>query len=855
LFKLYFASRLDLPHYQVPVESLEFYVNSISESYTDMKWEIYNDCTKNYRGDFLNVINKPSRKIASTFQKLPLDDIAEFVLKSGSSDGQRKNKFCDVGFASDQNTGRSVESNGISKPRVLEHSCNPLLATAAAALSSVIDNIVPSRLRFKAYRDEKRQKEFADTLSPGNLFEAIRFALTNEDHILDIHEDSSNDPDILFSGVATFSKWLPLSDGKWWRLSIIGYSRRSVPRYLSRKSKYNDIINKVVAFAHSLPQDRLVISQSLLHFPSNSKASMHHLSPHCNKCVYLSAYADCIEQLRTAFDLTIWHMLALIYNVVDSESPIYFRKVTESLLTMASSKKYCKELHLDQPAEFGVVFYNLLWDLKDRKTASGNKHRVPGQRHQPHNNIRQPNFVVNISIQNLFRVYLGVKGLHPKQLGDCHYFGRTVSRLEESFEKGGAYGAGPLTAQHITGVSCLLGIFPLSFLDHAEIGQSTASYKYLKREYGLIDHMEDTRQILEALSTVLGSSFFICENLVCKWVQSKRKTEAGAEIACPYTDTIFKHQVILYKSGTNLFLVTSKGHAELERTSADKCKVNPAMDKAMNKEHLAFAADLWNVRYQAGRKLFPMKSSTRRVERLGNGKRKTTVSMVSTRAPTRKNKVTTLPVPVLTTKAVSRLRVTRNLKLSQFSSFYAERKSFSLPRFSKQALNAQFSRRTKFVSYERYSLGGYIFFRAWLRVGDDTEDTWAPTSGAFNFYPKSNSITVSGYRYYPTKREAQQYSMFCAVFQKNHSFFRENILGGFLPEEKLRKEDQEYSLEPISLRVSHFLAFYDPDAVGEEEKKAHATFLGLVKYGDGAVGARLLETNGQWMKGSVMHYI
>jgi hypothetical protein len=229
LFKLYFASRLDLPHYQVPVDSLEFYVNSITESYTDIKGDIYNDCTQNYRGDFLNVINKPTRKIASTFQKLRLNAIAEFVLKSGSSDGQRKNKFCDVGFASDQNTGRSVESNGISKPRVLEHSCNPMLAMAAAALSTVIDDIVPPHLRFKAYRDEKRQKEFAETLFPGNLFEAIGFALTNEDHILDIHEDVSNDPDHLFSGVATFSKWLQLSDGKWWRLSIIGYSRRSIP--------------------------------------------------------------------------------------------------------------------------------------------------------------------------------------------------------------------------------------------------------------------------------------------------------------------------------------------------------------------------------------------------------------------------------------------------------------------------------------------------------------------------------------------------------------------------------------------------------------------------------------------------
>jgi hypothetical protein len=46
--------------------------------------------------------------------------IAEFVLQNGGSDGQRKNKYCDIGYASDLNTPRSVESSGVSKPRTLE---------------------------------------------------------------------------------------------------------------------------------------------------------------------------------------------------------------------------------------------------------------------------------------------------------------------------------------------------------------------------------------------------------------------------------------------------------------------------------------------------------------------------------------------------------------------------------------------------------------------------------------------------------------------------------------------------------------------------------------------------------------
>jgi hypothetical protein len=849
------------------------------ESYPDIQWEVCNDCTKNYSSDLLNVINRPSRKMASTFQKLDLKSIAEFVLKSGSSDGQRKNKFCDIGFASDQNTGRSIASNGISKPRVLEQSGNSLLTTAAAALSSVLDDIVQPRLRFKAYRDKNRQEEFAATLGTGNLFEAVRFALTNQDHILDIHEDASNDPEPLFSGVVTFSSWLLLSDGTWWRLSIIGYSRRSIPRYIRRKAKYTNIIDEVVAYARSLPKERLVISPSLLNFPKSSKATMHHQPAHSNKCVYLSAYADCIEQLRSALQLTVWHLLALTYNVVDSESPVYFWRVTDSLLLVAStlsSTDASKKLHLHDPVEFGVMFYNLLWDLKEVKTAGGNKKRVPGQRHQPHNNIRQPDFVVDISIQNLFRIYLGVRELHPKQLADCHYFGRTVSRLENSFEKGGAYGAGPLTAQHITGVACLLGIFPLSFLDHAEIGQSTASYKYLRKNYGLLDHMEDTRQILEALSCVLELSFFLCENIVCKWVQSKRKTTEGVPIPCPYMDTVFENQLsMLFKDGSRLMHVSSTEMTAVQQTSADRCRVDRAMDKAINKAHSAFAAILWNVRYQAGRKLFPMKSSTRRAQQSGS-KRSEAESSTSTlgdpsqlpssgrskgggakRSATESstsNSVVPIQLLLKSSKADSQMRAARNKGLSHFSSEMKERKCFALRRLSKLALAAQLSSGTKFVLYERYLLGGFTFFRSWLRVNDHSDDNWAPTLGVFNFYPKSNSITVNGLRYYPTKNEAKQYSMFCAIFQHSHSFFRKQVLCKYLPPEQLKDDEEEYTEESVSLRVNRFLACWDAESVTQQERKEKAPFLGFVEYGDGTIGARLLENDGEWMKGSVMHY-
>jgi hypothetical protein len=158
-------------------------------------FQSFSDSTKNYTRDFLNVFNCPSRKINSAMKcdDLPAA-IAKFVLKNGGgSDGQRKNKYCNIGFASDLNTSCLVELGGIIKPRTLECTDNSLLQSGTVGISKLVDKVSPLHLQGIAYRDPERQAKLSEVIAPPlNLLDVICFALINEDHVLGIHEDTKN---------------------------------------------------------------------------------------------------------------------------------------------------------------------------------------------------------------------------------------------------------------------------------------------------------------------------------------------------------------------------------------------------------------------------------------------------------------------------------------------------------------------------------------------------------------------------------------------------------------------------------------------------------------------------------------
>jgi hypothetical protein len=857
--KVYFASRLDVPHYQMPSGQMKTYCSQVERMCPTLSFETFNDSTKNYGGDFLNVCNCPSREIESAMECVDLLAIAEFVLHNGASDGQRKNKYCDIGYASDLNTSRSFASSGISKPRTLEFTDNSLLQSGAVGLSKLVDEVSPPHLKGITYRDPVREAEFSQTIAPLNILDAIRFALTNEDHVLGIHEDTKNCTKTAFRGVINYSRWLTLSDGRWWRLSILGYSRKSITGYMARKSKYGPVIAAVVKFTRSLPFDRLHVSESLLFLPGNRQA-MKHVAPHANKSVYLSVYVHCIERLRSTLELTVWHLLALAYNVVDSESPIYFVNVTKAIISRCdkvSSSEASRMFCLAKPSRFGVIFYNMLFNLKDERAALPKKGKVVGQRHQPHNNTRIPEWKVDVSIQNIFCLYLGLNQLESKQVADCHFYGKAVARLEQDVEHGGAYGAGPLTAQHVIGVGCLLGLFPIGLMEHAEIGSSTATYRYLVSEYGFDNHLEDTRQLLECLSTVLELPFFICENLVCKWTQVVPKSTASQPKMCAYTDTILQGQDIYYASASLELMKISatQGTQQVRLTSANKCRVDSKLESNASRDHSLAPGALWQVRFQAGRKVFPMKSATRRFTNNKNNKGKKRSAEVAETGDSNRIMHSIVP-PAL------------NLKLREYPTQESvlqknpatPSQPFRMQKLAMLALKSTVSSHTSFFLYQRFNLCGYTFLHCCLRLSEEEDDIWSPSGPHLGLVPKDDSILVDGRRYFYKKDVAQRYSMLCAIFRQDSAFFRDNWLQEYLPMKHDRHVDADENSKAKVLpkqvtMLRRYSVLYDPTCNPKSERKNRPPFLGILEYSDGAVGVRLLESDGRWVVKSHLHLL
>ena len=137
--------------------------------------------------------------------------------------------------------------------------------------------------------------EFADKHVEGNLLEVMRVALTNEKYLVGCHADKYNDVLDWNEGVVNFSTWIVI-DGEWWRLSLIGYSRKSISDYYRRLDLYGPLVDRISLFMDALPSDRVEIEPSLLDF-RNTTGHVKRLKPHANKCVFYSSSVECCHLL------------------------------------------------------------------------------------------------------------------------------------------------------------------------------------------------------------------------------------------------------------------------------------------------------------------------------------------------------------------------------------------------------------------------------------------------------------------------------------------------------------------------------------------------------------------------------
>jgi hypothetical protein len=595
---------------------------------------------ENHLDPYLNVFNSLTVAMRKITSSLPLQELAKLVLADNKADTSRGNKFIDIGFSAEHNQKRRRRHGGVAIPNKLEKTPtqpDTIFHKALLGMTDLLDLVCQDDAKGKVFRDPLREALFAGTLVKGNRIEALRVALTNSDNVVSCHCDDKNDVSQNFEGVINFSKWL-LLDGVWWRLSLIGYSRKSVAGCLRRIKLYKPLVARISNFYKAMPVERKLITPALLQpakFSSCDEA--YRLKPHANKCVFYSVFVDSLTRLQKHLHLSVWHVLALVTNTIVSETPDYFRFVSNHFLNL--SGKHLQKIRAQGPTAFALNFYSRLFDEKDRRRTLHLK--VPGQRHQPHYNTRQNDVVVLKSIANFFRLYQAFQHLDSKLASDRHFYGKAIANLEAGYQTTGVFGAGCLTAQHLIHIGALCGLFPPEMLLHAEIGITTNSYKYLRRWEGMTDHHEDTRQLLACVGHQCRTSEAVAENLICKYGQDltqpppppllvpnrpkpkapppsttgqmTRKEKAywadqspvWTTKSSPYRDSIFKDQYLYdLDDDKKLVEVTASGVRTVEFLSS-RC-----LSSVHKEPPVAFS--YWRLKAKSKRPVSQMKGSTRK---------------------------------------------------------------------------------------------------------------------------------------------------------------------------------------------------------------------------------------------------
>ena len=595
------------------------------------------ESSRDYGSPDLNVFNSLTSEMSVIVEGLPLLELAKAVGGSAADKG-RGNIYLDVGYSSDINSKRTHQHGGVAtpqglkqtpqKPPGLKQTMDTMFQTAMLGMTEMADLACQPELRGKVFRDEERNRFFSGSRLPCNRIETLRVALTNTKYIIGCHADDKNDVVPYFQGVVNFSKWLPI-DGEWWRLSLIGYSRKSISGFMKRRARYMPLVERVVEYYHNMPPERKLITSELLDFSAlPPDVTAKRMKPHANKCVFYSAYVTSLASVASHLQLSKWHVLALLANTIVSETPDFFVHV--ALAITESRGEELSHYRSLGPIDLSILYYGMIFDEKERR--SKKKIGVPGQRHQPHYNKRQHPSVVEVSVKNLFRLYNAFELTDQRLESDPHYYGKAVSFMQDTHKKTGVFGAGALTAQHLIHIGVLCGLFPSGLMDHAEVGESTNSYTYLRRWEGMSVHMEDTRQLLACLSFRLELPQLVVENILCKFGQDQKmqpptpkwlverpfipdgnepqKPKVWKKKTSSYVDSVYRHQGSLhYLDEARRHVKVTKDGIFFEEPLAKRCiPLHPDFQQEIMVDPVTYA--YWERRV-SGRPVIHMTSGTR----------------------------------------------------------------------------------------------------------------------------------------------------------------------------------------------------------------------------------------------------
>ena len=464
-----------------------------------------NSDVEEYRDEFLIVLNNPPEWKLSSIDR----SIVAEKLEGRTNDPVRNNICYDLGFGNARNSKRHARYLGLTHSEEFSGTREPWAIDLFAAVTECIDKLFPD-IAHEIYNDAERNKLWAGIINAKSRIEAMRLAETSlMAALLAYHGDWFNCGTPGYAWVMTISWWLMHATRKEpVRHAITTYGKDCANTHMVQRRKHEKTIKALMRLFECLPEKQKARDSTV--FPTGNVERKAYSFAFLDKGIFYSLFAsaiwcvfDCYKGLRNNYLMAA----AFLVNVVMSESPDHFWRICNGLLVDERlvgglSVKDC------DPFAFGHSF--ALEIFKRKKGCNYPVH----QRHIP-NLYGSPPTLEQIS-RSMRACVILMQELY--QLDDwniaqtLHYYGKSTYYLVQE-----CYGAGPLTAMHIIGVGACLKLFPISFLDAAEIGVSTRVWRFLKWGFGYQDccAYEDMGVLLRAVAVTLDISMMQAEELCC----------------------------------------------------------------------------------------------------------------------------------------------------------------------------------------------------------------------------------------------------------------------------------------------------------------------------------------------------
>lgn len=322
---LYICKDLNCPHYQMSINEINkksSYMNSIPHLYYSRS-----------SNSFIHyVFQYHEMKVSDTFVT-SLVNLVKSKYDKKSKYKARQRMYLDFGFTTNISTSRYYEnSKGIAKPLLKPGSCLPIVVKCFIILSNIARNeLCPWIVDSQIYSDDRfpqRFKEFANTIHNTNMIEAIRIALVDCNNQCSIHEDKHNDPYPKMSSVISLGKVIHQDDGGVSRLSIIGYSRKSISDYYLRKKKILPSITRLLTY-HIQKENKLSYSYIRQSNGLYVKEFHGYLHPYREMNMPINIILSYIERYRLGYTDVVSILQAYIFTYSDTR---IFSQVAQYLL-------------------------------------------------------------------------------------------------------------------------------------------------------------------------------------------------------------------------------------------------------------------------------------------------------------------------------------------------------------------------------------------------------------------------------------------------------------------------------------------------------------------------------------------